>query len=58
VGRDGAFVDVIWVKREQKCFCKWDWTAQIRLIGFNKSRFSGIFAEAGEEAASLPLALP
>jgi hypothetical protein len=39
-------------------FCKLDWTAQIRLIGFNKSRFSGIVAEAGEEAPSLLSALP
>jgi hypothetical protein len=29
-------IGVIWVRGEQKYFCKWDWTAQIRLIRFNK----------------------
>jgi DNA-binding transcriptional ArsR family regulator len=38
---DGTAEDVvlIWVKREGECFCKWDWTGQIRLICFNKSPF-------------------
>jgi hypothetical protein len=29
-------IDLIWVWREQKSFCKQDWTASIRLIRFNK----------------------
>jgi hypothetical protein len=32
-------IEVIWVRREGKYFCKWDWTGQITLIRFNKSRF-------------------
>src|SRR4051794_41561482 len=30
---------LIWVRPETECFCKQDWTAQIRLIRFNKSGF-------------------
>src|SRR4051794_22510673 len=30
---------LIWVRPETECFCKRDWTAQIRLIRFNKSGF-------------------
>jgi hypothetical protein len=29
-------MDVIWVRREWKNFCKGDWTTQITLIRFNK----------------------
>src|SRR3954453_9938944 len=36
VGQDGALIILIWVKLERKCFCKWDWTAQISLIRLNK----------------------
>src|SRR5438874_12357432 len=39
VGRDARFIVLIWVKRRKEYFCKWDWTGQIRLIRFNKSRF-------------------
>jgi hypothetical protein len=39
VGRDGGTSEVICVRREAKYFFKWDWTAQITLIRFNKSRF-------------------
>jgi hypothetical protein len=30
------FIVLIWVSGELKCFCKWDWTAQIRLIRLKK----------------------
>ena len=30
-------IDLIWVRRETKYFCKRDWTGGIRLIPFNKS---------------------
>jgi hypothetical protein len=30
-------IDLIWVRREWKYFCKQDWTASTRLIRFNKS---------------------
>jgi hypothetical protein len=30
--------ELIWVGDEGKYFCKWDWTGQISLIWFNKSR--------------------
>src|SRR5882724_3792494 len=30
-------IDLIWVQREGKYFCKQDWTAGIGLIGFNNS---------------------
>jgi hypothetical protein len=30
------FIVLIWVRPETKCFCKQDWTAQIRLIRLNK----------------------
>jgi hypothetical protein len=30
------FIVLIWVKLEWKCFYKWDWTGQIRLIRLNK----------------------
>src|SRR5213592_3492892 len=36
LGRDGAVIILIWVKREQNYFCKWEWTGQIRLNQFNK----------------------
>src|ERR1700682_163423 len=29
-------LNLIWVRREWKYFCKWDWTGQITLIRFNK----------------------
>src|SRR5436190_13269551 len=29
VGRDGAVIVLIWVKRRKEYFCKVDWTAQI-----------------------------
>src|SRR5713226_7832859 len=32
-------IEVIWVKRERKCFWKRDWTGQIRLIRFKKLQF-------------------
>jgi hypothetical protein len=32
-------IEVIWVGRERKYFCKWDWTGQIRLKRFNKLVF-------------------
>jgi hypothetical protein len=32
-------IDLIWVRRKQEYFFKQDWTAQIRLIRFNKSAF-------------------
>src|SRR5260370_13962333 len=32
-------LEVIWVKREAEYFCKQDWTTQITLILFKKSRF-------------------
>src|SRR5947209_14932907 len=38
LGRDGATNEVICFGEERKCFCKWDWTGQIRLIRFNKFR--------------------
>jgi len=39
---DETVVDIAfdWGHREQEYFCKPDWTAQIRLIRFNKSRFA------------------
>jgi hypothetical protein len=40
---------VICVKREAEYFLRWGWTAQIRLIRFNKSDFSNI-AEQRREA--------
>src|SRR5437868_1264249 len=40
VGRDGEVLKLIWVEREQKFFCKGDWTAGIRLIRFKKPGFS------------------
>src|SRR5205085_4099887 len=36
LGRDGAVIILIWVRSEAECFLKWDWTAQITLIRFNK----------------------
>jgi hypothetical protein len=30
-------MEVIWVRRERKYFCKQDWTASIILIRYNKS---------------------
>jgi hypothetical protein len=32
-------MQVIWVRRERKYFCKGDWTAQITLIRFSKTAF-------------------
>ena len=34
-------MELIWVKREGKYFCEWDWTGQIRLIRFNNLRIEG-----------------
>jgi hypothetical protein len=31
-----ADIGVIWVRGEQKYFCKWDWTTQISLTRLNK----------------------
>jgi hypothetical protein len=39
VGQDGALVEMIWVSREAKYFCKGDWTGSISLIWLNKSSF-------------------
>jgi hypothetical protein len=36
VGRDGDDEEVIWVKWEQKYFCKEDWTGSISLNRFSK----------------------
>src|SRR6202048_4637940 len=34
--RTARLLNLIWVRRKRKYFCKWDWTGQIRLIRFNK----------------------
>jgi hypothetical protein len=39
LGRDGAFIVLIWVRRRKEYFCKWDWTAQISLIRQGKLAF-------------------
>jgi hypothetical protein len=39
LGRDGATNAVIWVYPESKCFCREDWTGQIRLICLQKLDF-------------------
>jgi hypothetical protein len=46
LGRDGGDIDLIWVRREQKYFCRQDWTASISLNRFNKiaSAFSDVRA--------------
>src|SRR3982750_975237 len=31
---------LIWVRPETECFCKWDWTGQIRLNRLKKMRFA------------------
>ena len=36
-GGTGRDIDLIWVRREQKYFCRQDWTASISLNRFNKS---------------------
>jgi hypothetical protein len=45
-----ADIGVIWVRGEQKYFCKWDWTAQISLIRLNK--FAVARNSAGRMTAS------
>jgi hypothetical protein len=32
-------MELIWVRRKQKSFCKGDWTTQITLIGFGNFVF-------------------
>ena len=49
--RTARLLNLIWVRREQKYFCKWDWTGQIRLIRFNKSRFSKLRATTDQRLA-------
>ena len=52
--RDGMarLVEVIWVERKGKYFCKQDWTAQIRLIRFNKSRCGRSLAAVSSSVGS------
>src|ERR1700694_4074319 len=44
-------IEVIWVRQKQKYFFKQDWTGQIRLIRFNKSRFSRLRATTDQRLA-------
>jgi hypothetical protein len=55
VGWDRRVIDLIWVKRERKYFCKQDWTASIRLIRFNKSSCVVIARSASDEAIHFSL---
>src|SRR5229473_4276921 len=41
-----ADIGVIWVRVEQKYFCKWDWTTQISLTRLNK--FAVVRNSAGQ----------
>jgi hypothetical protein len=38
VGRDGSTHEVIWVKREEKYFCKGGWTGNLQNSPSGKSR--------------------
>jgi hypothetical protein len=40
-GETAGVLELIWGKREGKYFWKWGWTAQIRLMRFNKSQKFG-----------------
>jgi hypothetical protein len=55
LGRDGAVVDLIWVRRERNYFCKQDWTASISLHPLNKL---GLTREANSSGSSSKCALP
>jgi hypothetical protein len=56
VGRDGESYSLISISEKQKYFCKWDWTAQISLIRFNKLavRRNGGSARRAIPTASFP----
>src|ERR1700687_1291423 len=43
-------IDLIWVRREQKYFWKWDWTGGIRLIRLNNSAVTRKSLGRGKDA--------